>query len=72
MKAGNKIIYDEPYPKTFRDGKWEYEKRRYDVRIMVIAEGYAMIRCKGCAPFVESVKNLEKWAVSGIEDQEGK
>lgn len=30
----------------------------YPVRIMAIAEGYAMVRRKGCMPFVVQVKQL--------------
>jgi len=29
-------------------------------RIMALAEGYAMVRYKGCAPFIASVKELTR------------
>ena len=28
-------------------------------RVMVVAEGYAMVRRKGCAPFLRRVKEIE-------------
>lgn len=67
MKAGDKLKYDKPNAKAYRNGQWEYELMRYDVRVMAVADGYAMVRRRGCIPFTELVKNLEKWAVSDIE-----
>lgn len=32
-----------------------------DSRVMAIAEGYAMVRFPRCMPFIESVKDLERW-----------
>lgn len=32
----------------------------FEVRVMAIAEGYAMIRHKGCMPFVVSEKELSQ------------
>jgi hypothetical protein len=32
--------------------------RHGEVRVMAIAEGYAMVRRRGCAPFVVSCKEL--------------
>lgn len=36
-------------------------KWREQARVMAIAEGYAMVQFKGCAPFIESLKDLERW-----------
>jgi hypothetical protein len=30
-------------------------------RVMAIAEGYAMLRFKGRMPFIEAIKDLERW-----------
>lgn len=35
-----------------------YRKSGHRYRVMCEAEGYVMIRAKGCAPFVISKKNL--------------
>jgi hypothetical protein len=40
---------------------WKEEPRDKQARVMAIAEGYAMVRFPRCMPFVESVKNLERW-----------
>lgn len=32
-----------------------------EYRIMAIAEGYVMLRRKGCAPFIESKKDIINW-----------
>lgn len=61
LKPGVKISYARPYPKSFKGGKWEYGINQVDARIMAIAEGYVMLRRPRCVPFIESVKDLEKW-----------
>lgn len=35
---------------------------RWDVRVMAVAEGYAMVRRKGCMPFVATFRELEQAA----------
>lgn len=52
-----KAIYSQRRPKAF-DGKWSYETVEYEVRVMARAEGWAMVRRKGCMPFVASEKEL--------------
>ncbi len=42
------------------DGKWSEEIERRVVRVMAIAEGYAMVRQKGCIPYVAPLKELEE------------
>ena len=44
---------------VLRGGGWVDEVSKVEVRVMVIAEGYAMVRRKGAMPFVCSVKDLE-------------
>ena len=34
-------------------------------KVMAIADGYAMLRFKGCIPFVKSVNDLESWKKHG-------
>ena len=45
-------------PTHMKDGKWVYEGEVSTVRVMARAEGYAMVRHKGCVPFVVSEKDL--------------
>lgn len=40
-------------------GGWEYETQRRSVRVMAVAEGYAMVRLKGAMPYVCSIKEIE-------------
>jgi len=42
-----------------KHGVFEPSVDRIKVRIMAIAEGYAMVRRKGAMPFVCNVKDLE-------------
>lgn len=45
-------------PVRYRGGTWEYETFSVEVRVMAEAENYAMVRRKGCVPFVVPVKEL--------------
>jgi hypothetical protein len=38
---------------------YEYAEERREVRVMVRAEGYAMVRRKGCMPYVVPEKELQ-------------
>ena len=42
-----------------REGKFAQEVCKIEVRVIAIAEGYAMVRRKRAMPFVCSVKELE-------------
>lgn len=58
MKRGNVVrVYR---PKSFHDGKWFGDY--FEATVLAVSDGYAMVRSKVCAPFVESVKDLERWA----------
>lgn len=35
-----------------------------EVRVMAVAEGYAMCRRPGCVPFVVSVKEMADWKIT--------
>lgn len=50
-------IYDRKVP-VINMGRVVFEVRPEDVRVMVRAEGYAMVRHTGCMPFVVSEKEL--------------
>lgn len=41
-----------------KDGKFVDEVCKFEVRVMAIAEGYAMVRRKGALPFVCDIRNL--------------
>lgn len=63
LKTKDKITYDRPYPSGFKNGKWHYNTIRCEARVMAAVEGYAMLRKKGGMPYVESIKDLQKWRV---------
>lgn len=64
MKRGDMVkVYREW---GFHNKRWHY--RWFFAKVMVVSDGYAMMRRKGCMPFVESVKDLEKWAKSPPEN----
>lgn len=45
---------------AIKDGKWVTVTDEFEVRVMAIVEGYAMVRRKGCMPFVCRVRDLRK------------
>jgi hypothetical protein len=49
--------YDRVFT-VIKNGRFAREARPEVVRVMVRAEGYAMVRLKGCAPFVVPEKEL--------------
>lgn len=42
-----------------KDRTWYTSIERVPVRVMAVAEGYAMVRRKGCKTFVVPVKDIE-------------
>lgn len=66
MKKGDK--YPRELPDSFSGGKWHYKCQGY-VTVMGVIGNYAMVRFKGCLPFVESVKDLEKWKLKYGDEQ---
>lgn len=54
-----KAIHNKPDCKLV-DGKFVWFIDPREVRIMAIAENYAMVRRKGAMPYVASVKELEQ------------
>lgn len=63
MKRGDKIIYNRPMPDAFRGGKWIYKNYKREAKVMAIADGYVMLRHPRCMPYIESLKDLEKWLI---------
>lgn len=43
---------------NFINYKWEYKINKFEVRVMATVDGYAMVRRKGCMPFVCNIKEL--------------
>lgn len=35
--------------------------REVEARVMAVADGYAMVRHKGCMPFAVAVKDMASW-----------
>jgi hypothetical protein len=58
MKRGDVVLIYRPSKLVWTT--WYYES--FEATVMGIIDGYAMLRRKGCYPFLESVKQLEKWA----------
>lgn len=60
-----KAIYTRTFPKAFVQGKWTHETVESEVRVMAEAEGYAMVRHKGCVPFAVRLKELRPLGKDG-------
>ena len=56
--ALKKMILTQTHPVAFKDGEWTYETQRFPVRVMAVAEGYAMVRRPRAMPFVCHIKDL--------------
>lgn len=53
-----KMWHMRSLPKEFCGGKWIDEVTLWEVRVMAEAEGYSMVRRKGCYPYVCPIKEL--------------
>jgi hypothetical protein len=58
MTAKRYATYTRKKPVAFSGGKWTTELVVTTVEVMATAKGYAMVRHKGCMPFVVSEKEL--------------
>jgi hypothetical protein len=56
-RSNEMAIYNRPFPVVV-NGRFQSKYRPEQVRVMVRAEGYAMVRLKGCSPFVVPEKEL--------------
>lgn len=52
------VILTRTTPDKMVGGRWYYKTETLPVRVMATAEGYAMVRRKGCVPFVCREKEL--------------
>jgi hypothetical protein len=59
MTAKRYATYTRKRPVSFSAGKWTTELVVTTVEVMATAKGYAMVRHKGCMPFVVSAKDLK-------------
>ena len=57
------MLLTQKIPERFQKSRWTYRTTIEKVRVMSVAEGYAMVRFTGCAPFVTSTKNLSEITV---------
>lgn len=69
MKKQKVMIYERVTPESFKNGKWIYRAGYEEVIVMAVVDRYAMVRYKGCYPFVVSVRDLSdpKDAADGVD-----
>ena len=53
-----KMILCRAVPHKFDGKKWTYITDRFEVTVMAVVSGYAMVRRKGAMPFVVGEKEL--------------
>ena len=58
MSKAEMAIYGRPNF-VIVNGKYQRETRPEEVRVMARAEGYALVRKKGCMPFAVREKELQ-------------
>lgn len=56
IKVGDMVDGQSSLGSYKGDAKWPQQ-----ARVIAIAEGYAMVRFKGCMPFIVPTKDLERW-----------
>lgn len=67
IKVGKRCIHRIAVPTVFRRNEWEYDVQMRDVKVLAISGVWAMVRLKGCAPYVASVKELLPATTKGGE-----
>ncbi len=55
---GRCYIHSITLPDKLKAGKWTYVTEERDVVLMAISRGYAMVRRKGCFPYVCKLSEL--------------
>lgn len=60
LKLKKTYIQTVMHPKSFKDHKWTYETERRAVVLMAIVGMHAMVRRKGCTPYVCGTKELKE------------
>lgn len=61
MAKREMAVHTRCTPTRIVKGKWETETTHFTVEVMARASGYAMVRRKGCMPFVSSEKDLSPY-----------
>ena len=49
-----------PKPQEVTGREWKHKEFGYSLRVMAFADGYVMVRRKGCIPFVLFFKTLQR------------
>lgn len=62
MAKKKKMILKRTVPDKLVAGKWINRIEEFEVIVLSIVDGYAMVRRPGCMPFVEQAKDLHKKA----------
>ena len=47
-------------PDKFDGKNWSYKTDLHEVEVMAVVAGYAMVRRKGCAPYICQVKEIKE------------
>ena len=47
-------------PDKFDGKNWSYKTDLREVEVMAVADGYAMVRRKGCAPYICQAKEIKE------------
>jgi len=58
LRVGRRYIQRITSPDKLKAGKWTYETEDRDVILMAVSGKYAMVRRKGCSPYVCDVREL--------------
>ncbi len=58
MKKRTIYFHKTPFSYNPKEG-WVEKTEEWEVEVMAIAKKYAMVRRKGCMPFVASIKELK-------------
>lgn len=60
MAKKKKMMLIRERPISFSDGKWHYERQKFEVIVMSVVDGWAMVRRPRCVPFVERADLLHE------------
>ena len=55
---GKKVVLRRTVPDKIIGGKWINRIEEFEVIVMAIVDGYAMVKRPRCVPFVERAKDL--------------
>lgn len=60
MTKKKRMLLKRTVPDKLVAGKWTYKIEEFEVTVLAVADGYAMVRRAGCMPFVEAEKDLHE------------